>query len=163
MENSLHLLMQKLANPFIYISIILIVADTLFGCIRAIKEHSFNSCFGIDGAIRKISMLMCLVLCAALDLIIQINVLLYLPDAAIETLSKVDIDHLGLSEFFAVLFILYESVSVLKNTYLCGLPTKGVYMSIRKFLLKFTDELPEDDGITKGSEENENIKNQIEV
>lgn len=147
MEKLLYLLMEKLANPFIYLTIILIVADTIFGCGRAIRQHSFNSCFGIDGAIRKISMLMCLILCAAIDLIIRINVLLYLPDNVIEVFGKLNIDHLGLSEFFAVLFILYETVSVLKNTYLCGLPTKGVYMYVRKFLLKFTNELPDTDEV----------------
>ena len=90
-------------------------------------------------------MLLCLIVCAAMDLIININVLQYLPADAIEALEKVNISYLGLSEFFSILFILYEVVSVLKNTYLCGLPTKGVYMYVRKFLLKFTDELPDND------------------
>ncbi len=29
------------------------VTDTFFGILRAIKEKRFNSCVGIDGAIRK--------------------------------------------------------------------------------------------------------------
>ena len=33
--------------------ILAVVMDTCFCCIRAIKEHEFNSCFGIDGAIRS--------------------------------------------------------------------------------------------------------------
>ena len=49
-------------NMMIQLVIIAIVMDTIFGIIRAVKEHGFNSCFGIDGAIRKISMVVSIVL-----------------------------------------------------------------------------------------------------
>ena len=44
-----------------YFSVILLIAvtlDTILGVLRAIKEHKFNSCVGIDGAIRKSAMLL---------------------------------------------------------------------------------------------------------
>ena len=40
-------------NSFFEILLIAVVLDTILGVLRAIKEHKFNSCVGIDGAIRK--------------------------------------------------------------------------------------------------------------
>ncbi|MDF2886686.1 MAG: toxin secretion/phage lysis holin, partial [Lacrimispora sp.] len=56
MEKIIDLLALAWGSPIIKLVILAVVMDTCFGCIRAIKEHKFNSCFGIDGAIRKISM-----------------------------------------------------------------------------------------------------------
>lgn len=142
------MLTLKLENPLIYMVVILIFADTLFGCGRAIKHHELNSSFGIDGAIRKVAMLSALVLCAGIDLIISIDLVPLMSDKVSGVLSKyLYIEHLGMAEFFALLFILYEMVSVLKNMYLCGLPVKGVYNITRKFLLKYTSELPDNDEV----------------
>ena len=38
-----------------------VVMDTVFGVARAVRERKLNSCFGIDGAIRKISMLVSII------------------------------------------------------------------------------------------------------
>ncbi|WP_334291397.1 phage holin family protein [Clostridioides difficile] len=47
-----------------------------------------------------------------------------------------------MSEFFSILFILYESVSILKNMYLCGLPVpKKLKDRIGNLLDTMTDEL----------------------
>ena len=55
------------------------------------------------------------------------------------------ISKLGICEFFCLLFILYELVSILKNMTLCGLPVpQGVKKWIQKFLEDMTEELPED-------------------
>lgn len=40
-------------NSFFEILLIAVVLDTILGVLRAIKEHKFNSCVGIDGAIQK--------------------------------------------------------------------------------------------------------------
>lgn len=44
-------------NKIIQLVVLAIVCDTVFGVLRAIKEKKFNSCAGIDGAIRKVGML----------------------------------------------------------------------------------------------------------
>lgn len=40
------------SNSFVKILLIAVALDTILGVLRAIKEHKFNSCVGIDGAIR---------------------------------------------------------------------------------------------------------------
>lgn len=40
-------------NKIIQLVVLAIVCDTVFGVLRAIKEKKFNSCAGIDGAIRQ--------------------------------------------------------------------------------------------------------------
>ena len=56
MDRITELLSLAWGSSIIKLVILAVVMDTCFCCIRAIKEHEFNSCFGIDGAIRKISM-----------------------------------------------------------------------------------------------------------
>ena len=128
-------------NIFILTVAIVILMDTFFGVCRALKEHKFNSCFGIDGGIRKIAMLGCIAFLAGLDMCIKINVAFMLPK---EWISYLGTDQIGLCEFFSILFILYEAISILKNMLLCGLP---IPVKLRKFLEKmlnyFTDELPD--------------------
>ena len=61
------------------------------------------------------------------------------------SLIHICISKLGICEFFCLLFILYELVSILKNMTLCGLPVpSGVKKWIQKFLEDMTEELPED-------------------
>ena len=40
-------------NNVFRIIIVMIIFDTIFGILRAIKERKINSCVGIDGMIRK--------------------------------------------------------------------------------------------------------------
>lgn len=139
MEKILFLLSS---NSFIRILLIAVTLDTLLGVLRAIKEHKFNSCVGIDGAIRKAAMLFSVCLLMATDVIMHINVLFMVPETYIKVLG---IRKLGICEFFCLLFILYELVSILKNMTLCGLPVpSGVKKWIQKFLEDMTEELPED-------------------
>ena len=62
-------------NSFVRILLIAVALDTILGVLRAIKEHKFNSCVGIDGAIRKAAMLVSTCLLLALDVIMHTNVL----------------------------------------------------------------------------------------
>ena len=119
--------------------VLLIVLDTLFGVIRAIKEHSFNSSVGIDGAIRKISMLISLVGLQIADIILNINLIGFVPQ---EVREFIKFDSIGLAGFFSLLYIAYEGVSVLKNMTLCGLPVKKLWEAVQKFLSKYTKVLP---------------------
>ena len=50
-----------------------------------------------------------------------------------------------MDQFFEILFLTYEVVSILKNMVLCGLPVKKVWLYVKMFLSKYTDELPDDD------------------
>ena len=126
------------SNSFVKILLIAIALDTILGVLRAIKEHKFNSCVGIDGAIRKAGMLLSVGFLMATDVIMHINVLSMVPEEYVQILG---IDKMGICEFFSLLFILYELVSILKNMTLCGLP---VPTKIKKWIQKFLDDMTEE-------------------
>lgn len=130
------------SNLFVKILLIAVALDTILGVLRAIKEHKFNSCVGIDGAIRKAGMLLSVCFLMATDVIMHINVLSMVPEEYVQLLG---IDKMGICEFFSLLFILYELVSILKNMTLCGLPVPAkIKRWIQKFLDDMTEELPEE-------------------
>lgn len=130
------------SNSFVKILLIAVALDTILGVLRAIKEHKFNSCVGIDGAIRKAGMLLSVCFLMATDVIMHINVLSMVPEEYVQLLG---IDKMGICEFFSLLFILYELVSILKNMTLCGLPVPTkIKRWIQKFLDDMKEELPEE-------------------
>lgn len=130
------------SNSFFKILLLAVTLDTILGVLRAIKEHKFNSCVGIDGAIRKAGMLLSVCFLMATDVIMHINVLSMIPEEYVQLLG---IDKMGICEFFSLLFILYELVSILKNMTLCGLPVPTkIKRWIQKFLDDMTEELPEE-------------------
>ena len=126
-------------HGIIMLVVLMVCADTVLGCFRAIKQHKFNSSFGIDGAIRKITMLLSLMFLVLLDTAVHINLVAFIPA---EILAVVGLEIVGTTEFFGILYISYEAVSILKNMALCGLPVKAVEEKMRAFLGKYTDELP---------------------
>lgn len=128
-------------NKIIELVLIAVVMDTFFGVLRAIKQRSFNSSAGIDGAIRKISMLASITFLAYVDTLVHINLIGFIPESARSYLPK-SISVIGLAEFFGLLYLCYEVVSILKNMALCGLPVKRLWTTVRKFLGKYTEELP---------------------
>lgn len=131
------------SNSFVKILLIAVALDTILGVLRAIKEHKFNSCVGIDGAIRKAGMLLSVCFLMATDVIMHINVLSMVPEEYVQILG---IDKMGICEFFSLLFILYELVSILKNMTLCGLPVPTkIKKWIQKFLDDMTEELPKEE------------------
>ena len=138
--------MELATSKVIEAVVLAIVFDTIFGVIRAIKEHSFNSSVGIDGAIRKISMLISLVGLQIADLILHINLIGFVPN---EVREFVGIEEAGLAVFFGLLYCSYEVVSVLKNMTLCGLPVKKLWETVRKLLGKYTKELPDSEELEK--------------
>lgn len=152
-----NLLAALAANVIIELVIIAVVMDTLFGAGRAIKQHKFNSSVGIDGAIRKISMLVSLVFLAIVDKLIHINLIGFIP-AEIRNYLPKTISVIGLAEFFGLLYLCYEVVSVLKNMALCGLPVKKLWEAVRKFLGKYTEELPDTDEQDKAQLETLELK-----
>lgn len=129
-------------NPIIRLIVMAVVMDTVFGCLRAIKEHVINSSIGIDGVIRKVSMLVSLTFLLLLDNLASINLIGFIPK---ELLQYFPTQYIGTSEFFGILYIAYEIMSILKNMTLCGLPVKKIWNAVNKFLRKYTDELPDED------------------
>lgn len=135
-------------NRIIELVILAVVFDTVFGVLRAAKEKKFNSCAGIDGAIRKIAMLVSLVFMLAVDMLVKINLIGFIPETAREYMG---LSAVGVAEFFSLLYIAYEVTSIFKNMALCGLPVKKVWAFVRGFLSKYTDELPDTDGLEGNS------------
>ena len=129
-------------HSFFILLLYAVLLDTILGVLRAIKEHKFNSCVGIDGAIRKVAMLFSVLFLMFIDSMVQIDFLFMIPQ---EYLEYIGISRLGICEIFCILFILYEAVSVLKNMTLCGLPVPArMKKFIQKFLDDMTEELPEE-------------------
>lgn len=134
-------------NKLIQLVIIAVIIDTLFGVLRAIKDHNFNSCFGINGAIRKCGMIISIMLLVIVDYITNFNMIGFLPDEVRQYIGN----SIGISGFFAILYIAYEVVSILKNMALCGLPVKKLWLYVKTFLSKYTDELPDDKAVPEVS------------
>lgn len=129
-------------NRIIQLVVAAVIFDTVFGVIRAVRERKFNSCFGIDGAIRKISMIVSLCGLVVVDCLVKVNLIGFLPDTVRQNIG---VESIGTAEFFGLLYICYEVVSILKNMYLCGLPVKKVWCMVKEFLSNYTDELPDDE------------------
>ena len=133
------------SNIFIEILMLAICADMLLGVLRAIKFRQFNSSVGIDGAIRKVAMVVSVGILMLADLLIHVNLLAFVPEEYVHYLG---IQKLGMCEFFCLLFTACECLSVLKNMVLCGLPVpKKVENWLRDFLANMTSELQMDNGI----------------
>lgn len=139
MERLIVIYAEAAGNTFLQLVLIAVVLDTIFGVLRAIKERKFNSNFGINGAIRKVGMLVCLLALVVVDHIVAVNLIGFIPEAV---RTYLPCDRVGTMEFFTLLFIAYEIISIFKNMYLCGLPVKKIWQTVKAFLMKYTDELP---------------------
>ncbi len=104
-------------NNLILLFSVLTTLDIFLGSIRAIKEKKWNSTVGINGALRKVAMIGALLFLLVADKLLNINFLNLLPEAIRGSFSRI-----GLAGVFGIWFLLYESISVLKNMMLCGLP-----------------------------------------
>lgn len=127
-------------NILFQLVVIMIVMDVVFGSLRAAKERSFNSSVGIDGGIRKIGMMISLVCLVFVDILCPVNLVGFLPETLREYIHMQDIT---VMEFFALLYIVYEVLSVLKNMTLSGLPVRRVWITVKGFLRKNTGEFIE--------------------
>lgn len=126
-------------NDGIKILMIVIVLDTIFGILRAIKERSLNSCIGIDGIIRKIGMLIAIFFLCMIDSIINLDLIGFIPDTVKEYLN---FGQVGISDIFMLLFILFEILSVFKNMILCKLPIPKKFQEFLENCMKeFTGEI----------------------
>lgn len=124
---------------------VVVIFDTFLGFMRSIKEKKTNSAIGIDGMIRKASMMACIVFLVCLDFILDVNLIGWLPDQILQIFKLINIQNIGISDVFSLLFIIFELLSILKNWSLMGLPMfKGVNDWINNFLETFTEELPKE-------------------
>lgn len=129
---------QLFDSNIIKLVLICIVADSVFGVLRAIKERKFNSNFGINGAIRKVGMILSVLILAFTDNLVNLNLIGFVPKVIREYFN---LKQAGMLEFFSLLFICYEVVSILKNMTLCGLPVKKIWLTVSDFMKKYTSEL----------------------
>ena len=96
----------------------------------------------IDGAIRKVAMLVSAAALMGADLLVHVNLVAMIPDTY---LKAVGLTKIGLCELFCLLFVIYECISILKNMLLCGLPVPAKLRSwLEEFLENMTAELPEE-------------------
>lgn len=136
---------------------ILIVMDICFGCLRAAREHTFNSSIGINGMIRKAGMVLSCICMAWLDSIIDLNLIGFIPEAVRNYLP---LDTVDVMTFFAVIYCVYEILSVLKNMTLSGLPVDKIWKTVGKFLRDNTGEIIDIDDEEKEVEEDGGSENE---
>lgn len=126
-------------NSEIKILIIVIVLDTIFGILRAIKEKSVNSCIGIDGIIRKVGMLIAIFFLSLIDTIVSINLIGFIPE---DIRELAQMGQVGISDIFGLLFIIFEILSIFKNAILCKLPIpKKLQDFLQNIMEEFTGEI----------------------
>lgn len=126
-------------NIFLESLVLVIALDTFLGCLRAIKERSWNSTFGINGLLRKFAMIGSVAILMVIDYIIKIDFIGFVPDEIKSYMGNLKI---GISSLFNIIFVLYEFTSVLKNMVLCGLPIpKKLKDKVENLLNNFTTEL----------------------
>lgn len=136
-------------NKSLQILVIFIVLDVIFGFLRAVKERRLNSTIGIDGLIRKTGMMITIVVAVILDKIINIDLLFFIPN---DLKTILNISNCGITILFNSLYIIFESLSILKNMKRCGIPfPKKLNDFLEKLLSEFTSEV-----------ENEENKKRIE-
>lgn len=135
------ILSKLLNNESMQILCVVIVLDIIFGILRAIKERKLNSCIGIDGMIRKVGMLITIIVLSVIDYLVNIDFIGFIPE---EIKQIINVEKVGITEIFNLLFIIFESLSILKNMVLCKMP---IPVKLQKFLERvmkeFTEEIKE--------------------
>ena len=126
-------------NNMFKVLIIVIVMDIVFGILRAIREKKINSTVGIDGMIRKTGMLLSVIFTAMIDVVINLNLIGFIPD---DIKGALKLDYVGFNEMFTLLYIIFEFLSISKNMVLCKLPIPSKWQkTLENFFKKFTGEL----------------------
>lgn len=132
--------------------LILVVLDTIFGVLRSLREKRINSNIGIDGLIRKCGMLISVIFFIAVDLLMKINLIGFIPELV---RNFIGLEEIGISTLFLYLFIIYEFISILKNMIKCKLPIpKKLQAFLENLFLKYTSELEEKGEVKNGKNKN---------
>ena len=134
-------------NSLFKILIVVIVLDTIFGILRAIREKTINSAIGIDGIIRKCGMIITIIFFLIIDMLVDIDLICFIPE---DIKNILHISKIGLCDLFDILFVLFEFISILKNMILCKLPIpKKLQKILNKLLKEFTQEIQEKESEVK--------------
>ena len=137
-------LQNLINNDGFKILIIVVVLDTIFGILRAIKEKKVNSAIGIDGIIRKIGMLIAISFLSIIDNIVHVDLIGFIPENVKQVLN---FSNVGISDLFNVLFIIFEVLSIFKNMILCNLPIpRKLQEFLENAMKEFTGEIQEKKG-----------------
>lgn len=137
-------LQNLINNDGFKILIIVVVLDTIFGILRAIKEKKVNSAIGIDGIIRKIGMIIAITFLSIIDNIVHVDLIGFIPENVKQVLN---FSSVGISDLFNVLFIIFEVLSIFKNMILCNLPIpKRLQEFLENAMKEFTGEIQEKKG-----------------
>lgn len=132
---------KLLISKSVKILIIVIVLDTIFGILRALREKELNSCIGIDGLIRKTGMLITIFFLSMIDYIVDLNLIGFIPA---DLRSMLNLKEVGISNLFNLLFIIFETLSIFKNMILCKLPIpKKLQSYLENIMKEFTSEIKE--------------------
>ena len=131
-------------NKVLQVMAIFIVFDVIFGVLRSIKQRKTNSSIGIDGIVRKCAMLFTIAGCIILDNIVKIDLIGFIP---IEVKDVLNLGRIGISELFAILYCVFEILSIFKNMYKIGIPLPIKLKNLlEKILKEFTEEVNEKEG-----------------
>ena len=126
-------------NKLIQVLVIFIVFDVIFGILGSIKQHKTNSTIGIDGIIRKIGMIFSIAGCVMVDFIVKIDLVFFLPEGL-----KNYVGSIGIASLFAIIYCLFETLSIFKNMMRCKIPLPNKLKKyIEKLLSEFTNEVKE--------------------
>lgn len=126
-------------NKLIQVLVIFIVLDVIFGILGSIKQKKTNSTIGIDGIIRKIGMLFSIAGCVILDKVVEIDLVFFLPEQIKNYFGSI-----GIASLFAIIYCLFETLSIFKNMMRCKIPLpKKLKKYIEKLLEEFTNEVKE--------------------
>lgn len=136
-------ILQFHENKLIILFLFAVVIDVFFGFLRSIKQKKINSNIGISGCIRKAAMIATVVFLFFVDRIININFLFIIPE---EWLKFIGTEKIGLSELFAIFYMLFEILSILKNMSLLGIPVPKVSKYLEDKLKYFTNEFKNKNG-----------------
>lgn len=136
-------ILQFHENKLIILFLFAVVIDVFFGFLRSIKQKKINSNIGISGCIKKAAMIATVVFLFFVDRIININFLFIIPE---EWLKFIGTEKIGLSELFAIFYMLFEILSILKNMSLLGIPVPKVSKYLEDKLKYFTNEFKNKNG-----------------
>lgn len=121
--------------------VIFVILDLVFGVLRAIKQKQINSTIGIDGMIRKTAMLVSVIFLSAVDSIVKIDVIGFIPEIIKEAMH---FETVSLTDLFSIFYTLFEILSILKNAIFCELPIpKGIREKLENLLKDWTSEVKE--------------------
>lgn len=130
---------ELINNKLIQVLVIFIVLDVIFGILGSIKQHKTNSTIGIDGIIRKIGMIFSIAGCVMVDFIVKIDLVFFLPEGL-----KNYVGSIGIASLFAIIYCLFETLSIFKNMMRCKIPLPNKLKKyIEKLLSEFTNEVKE--------------------